>query len=243
VDEGLALLALQARRGGRLKPQDYVEAARVPPTLQPQAFGLWRIERHRIEDIRPLLSPFSYRRFFERATWPDYTVLRRATLRTLHLSPSCGEVVMEDTMPELLRHMPIWLAARGRVLVTGLGLGCVVRGLLASPEIETIDVVEIDRDIVRVVGAEFASNPRVRMHVGDALVLARRAAGPWDFAWHDLWRTPEQEERAGLQAVHAELMARLDGKVAVQGAWHFPREVKRVWPRPLLGARRRRVPA
>jgi hypothetical protein len=34
-------------------------------------------------------------------------------------------------------------------------LGCVVRGLLSKPEVERIDVVEIDGDILRVVGKEF----------------------------------------------------------------------------------------
>jgi spermidine synthase len=51
---------------------------------------------------------------------------------------------MEDTLSELRRHTPIFMRAKGRLLVTGLGLG-VVRGLLAKPEVEHIDVVEIDR--------------------------------------------------------------------------------------------------
>jgi hypothetical protein len=63
----------------------------------------------------------------------------------MHLEQDDGrvyEVVMEDSPRELRRHLPIWMHAHGRVLVTGLGLGCVVRGLLASPHVEYIDVAK-----------------------------------------------------------------------------------------------------
>jgi DNA invertase Pin-like site-specific DNA recombinase len=117
-----------------------------------------------------------------------------------------------------------------RVLVSGLGLGCVVRGLLAKPEVEHVDVVEISRSILSLVGREFDDNPRVSVHYGDAELIRWPRRTRWDCAWHDVW-----SEREGLAVVHARLMARYDGRVRVQGAWQFPREVKRLWPRSILG--------
>lgn len=216
-----------------MRPADYIAAARAPETLAPQEFGLWRIERIAAASIR---DPERRRSLLAHAGFPSYLALRRLTVGALHLAESEWEVVMDDTWRELARHLPVWLAASGRVLVTGLGLGCVVRGLLAKPDVERIDVVEIDGDILDRVGPEFARNPRVRLHLGDALRFP--ADGRWDYAWHDIWCEPAR--KPSLQSLHAELLVRFHGSVRVaQGAWTFSRELKRIWPKPLLGARRR----
>lgn len=214
-----------------MTPRDYLAAARVPASLAPQSFGLWEITRR-----RP-------RTAFEACyigDAPSYTVLTRWTDATLHLAQ--GEVVMEDSLTELARHLPIFLAAQGRVLVTGLGLGCVVRGLLASPKVAHVDVVEIDHDILRVVGAEFDGHPRVSLHEGCALTWNfgdRR----WNYAWHDLWT----DGNPHLQCLHAKLFVRYRDRVDRQGAWAFPRYIARLCRYPLLGQsrcrQRRRIAA
>jgi hypothetical protein len=154
----------------------YLHAARVPESLQPHRFGPWTIERRQAEN-----SVVRYQ-----IGWSDYTLLWRESWRTLHL-PGPGEIVMEDSHHELARHLPIWLNARGRVLVTGLGLGCVVRGLLANPAVTHIDVVEIDPDIIRVVWPEFQREERCLIREGDALNMTWPPGTFWDYAWHDLW--------------------------------------------------------
>lgn len=194
-----------------MTPAAYMEAARVPPTLEPQSFGLWTISRVRAADMTTW-APW--------IGWDSMTLLHRATEATLHQPP--GEVVMEDSRRELARHLPIWLAARGTVLVTGLGLGCVVRGLLANPRVEHIDVVEVDPGIFDVVGREFEGNPRVTLFLGDALTAPLARSARWDFAWHDIWC-----EGSGLQVLHAELLVRYRDRARRQGAWMFPRFAKR----------------
>lgn len=195
-----------------MTPAAYMEAARVRPHVRPQTFGPWAIERH-AAPASALLD----------VGWPDYTVLCRQTMATLHLDH--GEVVMDDSRRELRRHLPIWLMARGRVLVTGLGLGCVVRGLLASPAVEHVDVVEIDAGILDVIGPEFYGNPRVSLHHGDALTVQWDRGTRWDFAWHDLWA------EGGLQALHARVLVHYQDRCGRQGAWGFPRFAKRRFPR------------
>lgn len=192
----------------------YLRAARCPPSLRPQSFGLWTIEKRGAPDedragamFRALIGA------------PEQTVLARLTEATLHQPP--GEIVMEDSTMELERHLPIWLAARGRILVTGLGLGCVVRGLFASADVDHIDVIEIDRDILERVGAEFVGNPRVTLHHGDALTC-KMPGRRWDCAWHDIYA-----EDGSLQLLHAKLIARYAGRCDRQGAWMLPRVIKR----------------
>lgn len=206
-----------------MKPADFIAAARVPESLKPQVFGLWSITRVSLENLE---SDFEKFMFLSQVGFRSQTALRRASWKTLHLEQ--GEVVMEDSLKELSTHLPIWLKAKGKVLITGLGLGCVVRGLLASPDVEHITVVEIDPHLLRVVGHEFRSNRRVELIQGDALKVF--LPGRFDYAWHDLWTDGDRH----LQVLHADLIKRFHKQVKFQGAWRFPRFAKRRMPNWLL---------
>ncbi len=207
-----------------MTPDAYLRAARCPATLEAQKFGLWEIWR---APMVPSLSRCSSLRIWTAA-------LFRYTEATIHLE-SPGEVVMEDSLGELRQHLPIWLRAHGRVLVTGLGLGCVVRGLLANPRVERIDVIEIDRDICDVIGPEFAgsgenSDDRVNLIEGDALTYPINVRDRWDCAWHDIW-VDESAGAPNLQVFHAELITRFMPAVrGQQGAWKLPRFIARRAP-------------
>jgi hypothetical protein len=197
-----------------MTPKEYMEAARVPKTLEPQSWGLWFIRRVHAPD--------------KRAEFSDMTILSQITMASLH--QEYGETVMEDSAPELRRHLPIWMHGNGRVLVTGLGLGCVVRGLLANPHVQHIDVIEIEREIIDRIGQEFDGNPRVTIHHSDAKVFPLTSESWWDYAWHDLLT----EGNIDLEILHAEVMKRFEPYVGRQGAWAFPRIAARYWP-GLLG--------
>lgn len=149
----------------------------------------------------------------------SYTWLFCHTVATMMQTQ--GEVVMNDFPCELRKHLQFVLRARGRVLVTGLGLGCVVRGLLAHGKVESIDLVERSPDVLKLC-RNSVDNPRVRIHHHDAVDWTRATDGRWDWAWHDLWSDPERNER-GLQGIHGELMANLATKAKKQGAWAMPR--------------------
>lgn len=197
-----------------MTPHDYVTAARVPDSLEPQCFGLWSIRRKDVSNVSPAFKQW--------IGFDSMTLLHHFTMASLHTAH--GEVVMEDSTRELRRHLPIWLRAEGRVLVTGLGLGCVVRGLLASPKVEHITVIEIDADIISAVGKEFDGNTRVRVVHGDALKVRMREK--FDYTWHDIW----VEGNEHLHILHAKLIKRFHSQCRLQGAWMFPRQLKRMLP-------------
>lgn len=217
-----------------MTPDQLIAACRVPAWLEPGRAGLWEIAR--VE----LPAGSIMRRFSDEispvAPFDSLTMLFRDTLATLN-EPH-GECVMEDSPRELRRHLPILMAANGNVLVSGLGLGCVVRGLLAKREVEHIDVVEIDPAIVKLVGAEFERNPRVTIHVDDAETIEWNDGERWDFAWHDVW-----SERESLDVVHARLIARYFDRVGRQGVWGMARTMKRFFPKSVIGGPRRRQAA
>ncbi len=219
-----------------LSADSFLNAARVPSKLEPQLFGDWRIDRCTL----PVNARLDY-------IWEKITILKhkkKADMSNIHLMDDDGtvmEVVMEDSPRELRRHLPIWMSAHGRVLITGLGLGCVVRGLLSSPVVDHIDVVEIDADIIRIIGGEFKNNPRVTIHQGDAMKI-QFPDKVWHFGWHDLWTDGDRH----LQSLHAELIARFRKQVIYQqGAWNFPPIMKKYWSRhyQLLGAPKMRKAA
>jgi hypothetical protein len=153
-----------------------------------------------------------------------YTFLHRVTDDTLYRSPP-GEVVMEDTPFELQTHMGFVLQARGRVLVTGLGLGCVIRGLLINPAVEHVTVIENSLDVLQLVAPHM---PKERLTIIDAEALEWTAKNKesFDCAWHDLW-TDRGSGEPHLNMWHTQLLANCRKFIKRQGAWDFPREGKR----------------
>jgi hypothetical protein len=199
-------------------PQDYIYAARVPDRLKPQVFGPWKIDRLNIHTIKGWQLQLKTR---IRVGFPSFTLLLRVSWAKLHHREPY-EVVMEDSQQELRKHLPIWLRARGNVLVTGLGLGCVVRGLLANRDVDHIHVIEIDPHVRRIVGREFLGNRRVTLQLGDALTADLRGH-KFDCAWHDLWTDGDEN----LQVLHAKLFRKYQSIAERQGAWDFPRYLRR----------------
>lgn len=211
---------------------DLIAAMRATAIPAPQDRGPWYIQRQDFRDVGAHVAAYARRlgAFDEYSEIPHVlTSLCRWTEATLHRG--AGEAVMSDDPRELRKHLPVVLAAHGRVLITGLGLGCVVRGLLARPQVEHIDVVELDADVLAMVGPSFAGEPRVTIHEGDALTYAWPEGQRWDVAWHDIW-----SESPSTQVLHAHLLERYRRLAGRQGAWNFPRWLKRRWPWPLLGA-------
>lgn len=134
-----------------------------------------------------------------------------------------GEVVMNDFPDELRKHLQFIMRASGKVLVGGLGLGCVVRGLLARGRVESIDVVERSQSVLDLCEASVA-DPRVRIQKRDA-INGFIKGGPWDFAWWDLHSADGEPH---LQVSHMQLFGMFHGRVRKQqGAWAMPRHHRR----------------
>lgn len=109
-----------------------VLAAAKAHDIPEHARGLWHIKKI------SLTEPFTAPKDGKQITVPagSYTQLWRWTNETVQRRlEGCsedftwpGELVMTDSLDELNTHLDFMLRAHGRVLITGLGLGCVVRG-------------------------------------------------------------------------------------------------------------------
>lgn len=137
-----------------------------------------------------------------------------------------GYTIMEDSDRELKRHLNAVFNAKGRILKTGLGLGCFVRACLENPAVEHIDVIELSPDIADHFGSPFKDDPRVTIHVADALTfdLSNYPKKHWDLAWHDIYC----DGNDGLTKLHSSLIKKFAKYAKLQGAWDLPRWARRL---------------
>jgi hypothetical protein len=179
--------------------------------------GLWNLIKQELKE--PLSDP----KTGDVCPAGNYTCLLRYTTETLMCG---GESVMNDFPCELLTHLDFAKSAHGKVLVTGLGLGCVVRGLLLNPAVERIDVVERDKDVIALVMPHMPMG--FGLHHADARHFARTTRLTFDCAWHDVWSDPDKNE-PHLTVIHNQMMISLRNKVPKQGAWAMDKRIKALW--------------
>lgn len=158
-------------------------------------------------------------RYYEVLPDGEYTFLHN--MNAAYLGNDLGECVMEDTPHELRTHLDFALKARGRVLISGLGLGCVVRGVLCNQDVEEVVVLERDQRILDSVLPHMPDDPRLKVEHECALRYAS-FNDRYDFAWHDIWSDPDKDEEP-LPLLHTKLLMNHSGHVRRQGAWGMPR--------------------
>jgi hypothetical protein len=149
-----------------------------------------------------------------------YTGLFEHVNKTPPTSRPGWKVWMSDTLAErrdnLLPVRQVHNLNARRVLISGLGLGMVVKACLALPCVRQLDVVEINPDVISLVGPTYAADPRVTIIPGDARDPGLIPGDAWyDVAWHDIY--PDDNPRYA-----PELMAMFDTwahRVRWQGAW------------------------
>jgi hypothetical protein len=201
--------------------RDSVLAAMRADAIPDGSSGLWTVNKVDVDERwrQMMIRLAAVRRIEAAPPVGRYTFLWRLTEKSFNSASKKfpGECVMNDFPSELRKHLQFVLRARGRVLVTGLGLGCVVRGLLAAGMVDHIDVVERSADVLKLCAAS-VSDPRVTIHEMDA--RNELPTGKFDYAWHDLFSSDGEPH---LQVVHLELISRLRGRVKRQGAWAMRR--------------------
>lgn len=98
-----------------------------------------------------------------------------------------GGLVMSDTDMEWRTNLPFLKAARGRVLIGGLGLGFVVVPLLRKKEVETVTVVEKYQDVIDLVLPHIAQ-PTLTVKQGDVHTYRSQLNGDkFDCIYFDIW--------------------------------------------------------
>jgi hypothetical protein len=90
-----------------------------------------------------------------------------------------GKTWMSITPMEVESHYIPIFCAQGRVGVAGLGLGYYVQRILDKPEVDEVDVYEIDQDVINTYLQIFGTHPKLTIIKGDVLKLCKNQ----DFDW------------------------------------------------------------
>ena len=163
--------------------------------------GVWRIRRFEVEENDPRLLRYA---LAGRPVPPGtYTKLIRGRV-----------VVMSDTPAEIVEHLLPIRRARARVLINGLGLGVIVKAVLAKPKVKHVDVVELSRDVIALVGPHYACD-RLTIHHASAYDMTWPRGTRWNMAWHDIWDSISENNLPQMARLHRKYAHR----VGWQGSW------------------------
>lgn len=172
--------------------------------------GPWRVERFEVPD-KPTIQNIRY-------MMHGLTPVPPGTYTRL-IQDGAYEPMMSDTPAEIESHLAFIYQAKGKVLLNGLGLGMVLGALLAKPDVELIDVVEIDADIISLVWPSYSSDSRITLHQADALTITWPRNKQWDYAWHDIWANISSDNWGTMKALHRKYAHRVGFQDSWQRAW------------------------
>lgn len=119
------------------------------------------------------------------------------------------EVIMSNTPMEIRTNKPIIWAAKGCVLINGLGLGMVVTALMQNPTVEAVTVIENSEDVIKLVGPSLNYGRLTIVHA-DAFSF-KPPAGRYGAVWHDIWDN--------IRSDNLEQMTKLTRKYARRADW------------------------
>lgn len=123
-------------------------------------------------------------------------------------------VVMSDTTAEKRDHTYFVHKAHGHVLINGLGLGMCLGAVLQMPEVSQVTVVEIDADLIRLVGPHY-TDPRCQIIHDNAFDYRPPKGLHYGAVWHDIWDTICEDNLPEMHRLH-----RKYGRLADwQGSW------------------------
>lgn len=125
--------------------------------------------------------------------------------------------MMSDTPAEIRDHIFPLINAKhrgGRVLLNGLGLGVVLKGLLSYENVTHIDVVELEPDVIKLVAPSY-QDPRVAIHQANAYDIQWPKSTRWTVVWHDIWPSLCSDNLDGMTKLHRKYGRMCDW----QGSW------------------------
>jgi spermidine synthase len=123
-------------------------------------------------------------------------------------------LVMSDTPAEMRDHFEAVYQAKGSCLINGLGLGMVLKAILAKPEVTDVTVVEVAADVIDMVAPNY-QDARVTYVCADALVYKPPKGKRYQMVWHDIWDFITADNLPEMQTLHRKYGRRADW----QGSW------------------------
>lgn len=170
--------------------------------------GLWEISTFTVTNDDLLMHNLR--------AWRDnggLTAMKPGTFK--RLTHKNRGVVMSNTRMEVNTAYECYVGATGRVLINGLGLGMVLEGVLSKPDVTYVRVIELEQDVIDLVGPHFAHDPRVEIVCADAYKYKPEKDAKFDYVWHDIWDDLSSDNFPKM----ATLNRKYAKKATKQGTW------------------------
>lgn len=123
-------------------------------------------------------------------------------------------LVMSDTPAEMRDHQIAAHMAKGSVLINGLGIGMLLRAVLAKPQVTDVTVVEISVEVLAMVSPHYA-DPRITFVHADCFKYVPPKGKRYDMVWHDIWDHITSDNLPQMHKLHRKYGRRADW----QGSW------------------------
>lgn len=124
-------------------------------------------------------------------------------------------VVMSNTPMEIRTNRAFIRAARGNVLINGLGMGMVLESVLKKPEVESVTVIELSQDLIDLVSPYFANEEKLKIIQASAFDYKPEKGAYFDTVWHDIWDYISEDNLKEMATLHRKYGKRCDW----QGSW------------------------
>lgn len=157
-----------------------------PISLPEKKSGKFEILHRILTDKTPLIG---MRQAFMRGTRPIMCNIE--TPLRIHELKENGNVWMTDLPEELnqIAQMLHEVKPKGRVLIGGLGLGICAKMVAALPEVTTVDIVELNEDVINLAFKNFdlAIEKKMCCTKDDILRYIREVGPEYDYYLLDTW--------------------------------------------------------
>ena len=125
-----------------------------------------------------------------------------------------GNIVMSDTPAESHEQLGFYWQARGKILISGLGLGFGIKAILNKKEVEQVTVLEKSQDVIKLVGPSIKDKRVVIVHC-DVINYKPNKNLKWDVVWHDIWSDICEDNKSEMK----KLKAKFARRCSWQGCW------------------------
>lgn len=135
----------------------------------------------------------------KQASWES---LQHLFAGTYWMAPAAGtyarliidkRLVMSDTPMEHLTNYEIVSHAHGDVLIFGLGLGMILHPLAVMPEVTSLTVVELNPDVISLIGPTLPTDKPITLIEGDALTWVPPPGQRYHTIYFDIWPTLDED--------------------------------------------------
>lgn len=128
-----------------------------------------------------------------------------------------SHIIMSDTPDEIRDHFSMIYAARGNILINGLGIGMVLKACLEKDIVNHATVIEKSSDVIELVGGYYKEKYGDKLTIihEDAFEYKTDKNVKYDAVWHDIWGNISTDNLPEMHKLHR----KYGRKTNRQGSW------------------------